>query len=252
METCPLKSKTALITGAAKRIGREIALSLASEGMNIIVHYNRSRADADDLCRQLKGNGVNAWAIASDFQRSEEYENLFEQALAEAGSIDVLINNASIFPQETLDDLTFGSIVRNLEVNAWVPFYLGRAFARVVGHGSIINLVDSRVASYDWNHVGYLLSKHVMAALTAMMAVRFAPNVAVNAVAPGLILPPPGQDVSYIEQRASTVPLQKHGGPKDVADAVVYLLKTSFVTGETIYVDGGRHLKEYETGQNTH
>jgi NAD(P)-dependent dehydrogenase (short-subunit alcohol dehydrogenase family) len=242
-----LKSKTALITGAPKRIGREIALSLASEGMNVVVHFRRSSEEAYELCQELKDNGVNSWALPADFQKPEEYENFFEQARAKAGAIDALINNASIFPVDTLEDLSFNGLMQNIEVNAWVPFLLGRTFARKANsHGNIINLVDSRMTSYDWNHVGYILSKQVLASLTAMMAIRFAPKVAVNAVAPGLILPPPGKDETYLEKQINTVPMRKHGHPKDVADAVIFLLKSSFVTGETIYIDGGRHLEEYE------
>lgn len=252
MDSSSLRGQTAIVTGASKRIGRAIAMSLASEGMNVIIHFNRSEKEASELCELIKGQGVRSWTLSADFQKPEDYEFLLERALQHAGAIDALINSASIFPVDTLSDLTLRSLMRNIEINAWLPFLLGRSFARLVGRGSIVNLVDSRIVNFDWNHVGYILSKHVLAALTTMMALEFAPSITVNAVAPGLILPPPGKDESYLDERANTVPLRRHGDPRDIADAVVFLLKARFVTGETIYVDGGRNLKEYEIRQNSH
>ena len=243
-----LLGKTALITGAAKRIGRETALTLADDGVNIIVHHRSSADEAHELVREIEGMGVKAWTVRADFEKPEEYELLIERALAVAGSLDILVNNASIFPSETLEDLTFDSLTSNIQVNAWVPFVLGRAFRRLVGQGKIINMLDSRIKGYDWKHVGYILSKHVLSVMTKMMALEFAPSITVNAVAPGLILPPPGKDESYIDRMIDTVPLVRHGDPQDVADAILYLLKSNFVTGEVIYIDGGRHLKEYIAG----
>ena len=144
-----------------------------------------------------------------------------------------------------LDSVTLESVMDNLEVNAWAPFVLGRAFAGAVERGTIINLLDSRLSGYDWAHVGYFFSKQVLELMTRMMAVKFAPNITVNAVAPGLILPPPGEDARYLDQLIATVPLQAHGEPEDIADAIVFLAKSRYCTGEVIYVDGGRHLVEY-------
>lgn len=239
---------TALITGAARRIGRETALTLADEGVQIVVHYHRSRDDADALVRELEAKGVRAWTIQADFAQQEEYERLIDRTLEMTGALDILVNNASIFPKDTLDDITVEGMIENMQVNAWVPFALMRAFAQRVERGKIINLVDSRISGYDWTHVGYLLSKHALHAFTRMAALQYAPRVTVNAVAPGLILPPPGQPVSYLEQMARTVPLKRHGDPQDVADAITYLVKSDFLTGEVIFVDGGRHLWEYVHG----
>lgn len=240
-----LYGKTALVTGAAKRIGREIALTLAGEGANIVIHYRSSRDEAENLIREIIGMGVGAWAVQADFDDLVATGSLIGCALSTAGSLDILVNSASIFPQDTIDDLTFESLISNVRVNSWAPFVLARSFAETVGRGRIVNLLDSRIDDNDWRHVGYILSKHVLAAMTRMMALRYAPEIAVNGVSPGLILPPPGKDESYIEALKDTVPLKKHGDPQDVADAVLYLVSSDFVTGEMIYVDGGRHLKEY-------
>ena len=138
--------------------------------------------------------------------------------------------------------------MRHLQVNAWAPFVLSREFARLAGRGKIINLLDTKIISSDRTHVAYLLSKQMLAALTSMCALEFAPNVTVNGIAPGLILPPPGKDDSYLEQLAQTVPLKRRGSPDDIADAARYLLQSDFVTGQIIYVDGGRHLREGDDG----
>jgi NAD(P)-dependent dehydrogenase (short-subunit alcohol dehydrogenase family) len=244
--------KTALITGGAKRIGRETALTLAEEGINVVIHYNRADDEASALAQELERKGVKAWTVQADFRRPDEYQTLIERALQAAGGLDILINNASMFPPEALNDLTWQGLSANMEVNAWVPFLLSRTFAQRIGRGKIVNLHDSRLKDNDWTHIGYILSKHVLAAMTKMMALEFAPDITVNAVAPGLILPPPGKDESYIKNLVHTVPLQRHGGPQDIADAIAFLVKSEFITGEVIYVDGGRHLHEYGNGPHRH
>jgi len=243
-----LQGKTALVTGGARRIGRAISLALADEGANIVVHHRSAREEALELEGLLAAKGVRAWLIRADFARREEYEGLVTRARDLAGGLDILVNSASIFPTDTLDTVDLAGLMQNIEVNAWVPFVLGREFARAVGRGKIINLIDSRVRGYDWNHVGYILSKHVLRALTRMMAVQYAPDITVNGVGPGLVLPPPGAAHEYIDGMARTVPLKRHGQAEDVAEAVAYLAKAEFVTGTVIYVDGGRHLMEYARG----
>lgn len=243
-----IQGMTALITGAAKRVGRETALTLAGEGVNIVVHYDHSHDAADELVRELEGKGVRAWTVRADFKDQEEYGHLIDQTLEIAGTLDILINNASIFPKDTLENTTFQELVDDMEVNAWAPLVFMRAFVQRADHGKIVNLIDSRVHGYEWTHVAYIISKHALQVFTRMAALQYAPNFTVNAVAPGLILPPPGEPESYIEQMAHTVPLKRHGDPQYVADAITYLVKSEYVTGEMIYVDGGRHLWEYVPG----
>ncbi len=243
-----LRGKTALVTGAAKRIGAAISLALAREGANVVLHYRGSADEAERLRSQIEGLGANCWLVQADFEKPQEYETLIARSIDAAGKLDILVNNASIFTLDSLTKVTFESLTQNMQVNAWAPFALSRDFARLVGRGKIVNLVDSRAHDFDWTHVAYILSKHVLLVLTRVTALRFAPDITVNGVSPGLILPPPGEDQSYIDRLTSTVPLKRHGSPEDIAEAVVYLLKSDFVTGEIINVDGGRHLKEYESG----
>jgi len=238
----PLRGRTALVTGAALRIGREIALALAEQGTSVVVHYRSSASDAEALACEIQRLGANAWLVRADFEQPEGAASLVERALAAAGSLDFLVNSAGIFLPDSLLDVTWASLAKHLAVNAWAPFVLCRDFARRVGRGKIVNLLDTRLDSYDWGHVAYILSKHVLAVLTRMLAVELAPDIAVNAVSPGLILPPPGKDHSYLDALVGTVPLGRHGSSRDVADAVLYLLRSEFLTGEVIRVDGGRHL----------
>ena len=243
-----LRGKTALITGAGRRLGRAIALALAAEGVNIMIHYPEPDEEVNDLGQEITGMGVKSWSVKADFEKPDEYNNLIERALEDAGSLDILINNASIFLPDTLKKIDFESMAKHMYINTWVPLVLSRHFAEKVGQGNIINMLDSRITGYDWSHVAYILSKQALAMLTRMTALEFAPKITVNGVAPGLILPPPGRDEAYLDLLKDSLPLKKHGQAADISETIIYLLKADFVTGQIIYVDGGRHLKEESNG----
>jgi pteridine reductase len=244
-----LKGKVALVTGASKRIGRALAIALAEEGVNIVAHDRRTQeSETARVCDEVQDCGARSWKVLADLDKPEDYETLLARALQTAGSLDILINNASLFSPGTLMDIGYGDWVRHMHVNAWAPFALSREFARLVRSGKIINLLDTKIAGYDRAHVAYILSKQMLSNLTRMCALEFAPGVTVNAVAPGLILPPAGKDDAYLEQLAQGVPLKRHGSPADIADAAIYLLKSDYVTGQIIYVDGGRRLLEVGNG----
>lgn len=264
-----LRDRTALITGAARRIGRETARALAEQGVNLVLHFNRSDGEVRQLAVELERLGIRTFPLQADFRRPDEYGTLIERARDLAGHVDILVNNASIFPAEPLDALTWSELSANVEVNAWVPLALSRQFAAALGvkpglarsarspdasaqsrpRGSVINLHDTHLAGFDFEHSGYILSKHMLATLTRMLAIELAPGITVNAVAPGLILPPPGADESYLTTHAHRLPLQRHGGPRDIAEAIVFLVRSDFITGQVIYVDGGRHLQGYGGGE---
>lgn len=239
-----LHGKTALVTGAAMRIGREIALALAHAGVNVAIHFRQSAKQADELRTELASHGVTAWLVEADFDDIAATQRLIPEVLEKAGSLDILVNSASMFLPSTIRNLEFAGLMQHMQINAWTPFVLSREFARLSGRGKIINMLDSRIVGDDRSHVAYILSKQVFALLMKMTAVEFAPRITVNGVAPGLILPPAGKDESYLNNLAQTIPLKRHGEPGDIADAVLYLLKSDFVTGQVIFVDGGRHLME--------
>jgi pteridine reductase len=239
-----LRAKVALITGAGRRIGRGIAIALAEEGVNIIAHDHQLREpETIKVCGEVEDCGARAWKISADLEKPEEYESLVARAFALAGRVDILINNASLFQPGTLGDVGWRDVTRHMHVNAWTPFVLAREFSRLAKSGKIINILDTKIAGYDRRHAAYILSKQTLALLTRMCALEFAPAFTVNGVAPGLILPPEGKDDGYLDQLAQAVPLKRHGGPADIADAVLYLLQSDFVTGQVLYVDGGRHLE---------
>ena len=220
-----LQGRTALITGAGKRIGRSLAIALAEEGVQIVAHDRKAlEQETNKVCSEVNECGARSWKVLADLEKPGEYEDLIARAIREAGTLDILINNASIFSPGGLQDLTFEDLVKQMQVNAWAPFVLSREFSRQVRIGKIVNLLDTRVAGYERTHAAYLLSKKMLETLTKMCALEFAPGVTVNAVAPGAILPPAGKGPEYLEQLAKSLPLKRHGGPEDIVDAVIYLL----------------------------
>ena len=244
--TGSFQGKTAVVTGAARRIGRAISTALGEAGANVVIHDHQSlRGECENLCDEMDRLGVKTWIVTADFEDPADSASVIGRAQKAAGNIDILVNSAAVFQGDTLRDADFKNLMHHMRVNAWAPLILSREFARVAPRGKIINLLDTRISGYDWKHVSYILSKHALHILTKMTALEFAPGITVNAVAPGLILPPPGKDMSYLEELAATVPLKRHGGPPDIVDAVLFLLRSEFITGQVIYVDGGRHLTEY-------
>lgn len=237
-----LAGRTALVTGAAKRIGNAISHGLAKEGVNVIIHYSRSESEAKKLESELRAVGVESWTVKADLNGAKACEDLVEEARRSAGEIDILVNNASVFSLNNATNVRLKDIEFDMFINAWTPFLLTRYFSEKTHNAKIINLLDTRIAGYDFNHFAYYLSKRMLEVLTKSMALKLAPNITVNGIAPGLILPPEGKDLSYLEERKNTVPMKKYGSLADIVEAVVFFLKSDFITGQIIYVDGGKHL----------
>lgn len=233
-----------MVTGAAKRLGRAASLALADQGVNVAVHYNTSGDEAALLAKTLHERGLQSWTFKADLSKPGETQRLVSQVIETAGPIDYLVNNASIFSKDTLEDLSPEALAESVNVNALAPFLLARSFAAQGGGGCIVNYLDARVAGLDKEHISYHLSKRMLLTLTRLMALEFAPEIRVNAVAPGLILPPTGEDDAYLERRTTTNPLHRSGTPEEVAEALLFLLNADFTTGQVIYIDGGRHMKE--------
>ena len=213
----------------------------------MVVHYHSSAKAAEELVDLLRHKGTRAWAFGADLSEPSQTEDLLTQAMTAAGRIDILVNSASVFEPDNVWDCAEEMLWYNIRLHAWAPLVLARQLALQEGSAQIVNVLDARLGGYDPKHVSYQLSKQMLFSLTRILAVELAPRIRVNGVAPGLILPPQGQDESYLQKLAHTNPLQRHGDAQDVVDAVLYLLHATFVTGEVIYVDGGRHL-----GRSTH
>jgi pteridine reductase len=249
-----LHGKTVLVTGAARRIGRTIALACVDAGSELVAHFHSSEREAQELRQDILSRGGQCWLVRADLERSSDVESLIERACATAARpIDALVNNAAIFPTDTLASVSPESIARCLAVNAWAPLVLCRAFAKQTSRGHVINFLDEKITGYRLSHVSYQVSKQVLALLTRMLAIDLAPGIVVNAIAPGLILPPPGRDESWLEPKArASVPLARPGTPEEIADAALFLLSCDYLTGQIVYVDGGRHLLEPADGPHSH
>lgn len=241
-----LAGKVVLVTGAAVRIGRAIAMAAAERGADVVVHYRRSRAEAEALVSEIERLGVRAVALAADLERAGEVRQLVTTALERMGRIDVLVNNAAIFPRAPFLELTEEEWDRTLDTNLKAPFLLAQAVAPQMlarGFGKIINLADVG-AFRPWpNYLAYCVSKAGVVTLTQALARALAPAVQVNAIAPGAILFPDDWDEKRRERLLADVPLRRAGGPEDVARTLLYLIEGSdYVTGAVIPVDGGRLL----------
>ena len=243
MNTFSLSQKNALITGASRRLGAAGARAHAAADCSVVLHYNHSAKDAEALASEIRAQGGKASCIQADLAEPAQVESLIPRAVAQSGPLDILINNASIFRETDFSETTASSLQENIAVHATAPLLLSRAFAAQQRCGAILNMVDARIADYDQQHVPYHLSKRMLADLTRIMAVEFAPRIRVNGIAPGLILPPEGKDETYLKGLAHTNLLQSFGAAQDIVDAGLYLLSAAFVTGEILYVDGGRNLR---------
>ena len=233
-----LKGKTALITGAAKRIGKACALSLAGEGVNIIVHYYKSKKEAENTADLIRTKQVSAWTLRSDLSNPANGEKIIANALKLSGNIDFLINSASIFPESKISDVKMSDFTKNININALSPFFLSKSFVAKCKAGVIVNFLDARITDYDQNHVAYHLSKRMLFSLTRMMSIEFAPDIRVNGIAPGIIIPPEGTGQSDYSGLSHTNPLNRTGSIKEVTDSLLFLIKNRFITGEILFIDG--------------
>ena len=236
--------RAALITGGAKRIGRAIALALARAGYAVVVHANRSRAEAEKLAGEIGAAGGRAAVVLADFTRVEEVRGLVA-ATAAFWPLTLLVNNASVFEDDGVGALEAARLDHTLAVNLRAPLLLAQAFAALAPAGadaSIVNLLDQRVFRPNPRFVSYTLSKSALFTATTTLAQALAPKVRVNAVAPGPVLPSSRQSKTDFTRQAAALPLGRGPRPEEVADAVLFLAQAESITGQTIVVDGGQHL----------
>ena len=239
-----LRGRWALVTGAAKRVGRVIALELAGRGMNVVVHYHTSAEAAAATVRELEGLGVRACALGADLARTAEVQRLAAEAETRSGGLAVLANSASNYLRVPFERLTEEAWDASLDTNLKAPFLLGWHVGRAMqarGSGHIVNLADWAGERPYRDYLPYCVSKAGVIGLTKALAKELAPEVQVNAVAPGPVMPPDGMPVAEREAIARATPLRRLGTPEDVARCVRFLVEeASFSTGATFYVDGGR------------
>jgi pteridine reductase len=240
-----LKGQVAIVTGGAVRLGRAQAIALAERGASVVVHYNASSGPAEEVVRQIRGLGSQAVAVQADLGNPSAAPGVVDRAVAAFGKADILVNSAAIFEPGYWDDTTEDNWDRHFDINLKSPFFLTQAFARHVGRerrAHVINIADWRAIQPGTDHVAYTLSKAGLVAMTKCLALALAPSIQVNAIAPGLILPPPGRGPEYLERAAPDIPAQRTGSAAEIVKALLFLLDSDFVTGELLYVTGGEHL----------
>jgi len=242
MASRPNTRKTALVTGGAKRVGRELALALARSGMNVAITYHESEAEASQTVQDLEALGVRAAALQLDVRSEESVRQVVAATIAQFGSLDLLVNNAAVFESAALDEITLAQWDAVFETNTRGPFLMAREALSYLkaARGRIVNL-GSLGGSHPWaTHAHYCASKAALHMLTQTMAKAFAPEVSVNCVAPGYIEMKPGKEAAHF---ASKTPMSRNGTPQDVAEAVLFFaLGPQFITGQILAVDGGLGL----------
>jgi NAD(P)-dependent dehydrogenase (short-subunit alcohol dehydrogenase family) len=246
---------TALVTGAARRIGRAIALDLARQGWSVAVHCHRSEADARSAIAEIERNGGRAVALPADLTREDEARALIPRAASALGPVRCLVNNASVFEADTLETATRDSWDAHLETNLRAPFVLIQSFANelaATGTGNVINLLDERVWNLTPYFVSYTVSKAGLWTLTQTMALALAPRIRVNAVGPGPTLPSPRQTQAEFERQCQRMPLRRGATPEEICAAVRFILDSPAMTGQMIVLDGGQHLGWSQPATSAH
>ncbi len=250
-QSLPLVDRVALVTGAARRIGRRIALALASAGCDVVVHCRRSRGAAEALCGEIRGMGRQSWCVCGDFSDPDAADAVTEAAWDAAGWVDILVNNAATWSLEELADSTPESMEALMRANWLAPVRLARAMREKADaavssgmlpahwRGTVVNILDRDVARASASHYPYWASKRALADFTVAAAAEFAPRIALCGVAPGPVMAPPPPSPA---EPAGELPLGTRPTPGDVADAVVFLALARAVTGQILYVDSGQHL----------
>jgi NAD(P)-dependent dehydrogenase (short-subunit alcohol dehydrogenase family) len=236
---------TVLITGAARRIGRAIALELARAGWAVAVHYHRSAEDAESLAREIAASGGRATALAAALTDESAVQALVPRAAAALGPVTCLVNNASAFEPDTIATVTRASWDTHMETNLRAPLVLTQAFARALpsgAAGNVINILDQRV----WNPTPYFLSYTVGKAglwmLTKTLALALAPAIRVNAIGPGPTLPSERQSAEHFARQQRNTPLGRGPQPEEIGRAARFILDSPSLTGQMIALDGGQHL----------
>jgi len=238
-----LSDKLVLITGASRRVGRELALAVAHAGGDVVVHYGRSQTEAQSLVDEIQALGRKAYLLQADLDDPTQVSNLIPRA-NEYGALFGLVNNAAIFEPLTWQSSTLQDWNRHLMVNLTTPFLLSQAFAHQLpsnGAGRIVNLLDWRALRPAADHLPYTISKSALAALTRSLAIALAPNITVNGLALGAVLPPSTGEGS--PNILKNVPAGRWADLTEVGQALIFLLDgPAYITGEIIHLDGGRHL----------
>jgi hypothetical protein len=236
----------ALITGAARRIGRTIALDLAAHGWDVAVHYRGSAREAEATVHDVQALGARAALLQADLADEAACESLVPAVLQQLGRIDAVVNNASLFEHDDVASFSPATMDRHWRANTAAPILLARALHAALppaGRGCVVNLLDQKLWNPNPDHLSYTLSKAALEAANTLLAQALAPRVRVCGVAPGVTLLSGDMTDDEFAQASRMTPLQRSSTPDDVARAVRFLLESPAITGTTLLVDGGQHLQ---------
>jgi len=240
-----LRGRAALVTGAGHRVGRAIAVALAGRGMRVAVHFNAASAGADETLRLVREAGGDGFVIAADLTKVEAAGELIDAVTARFGALDVLVNSAAVMLRTPFGEITAKQWDDVMALNQRAPFFLAQAAAPHLraSRGAIVNIAD--LAAFEtWPaYIPHGLSKSGVVYLTRALARVLAPEVRVAGIAPGTVLLPETWDPQSAEHLRQTTPLERNGSPTDVTTTVLFILDSDYLTGETIIVDGGRHVR---------
>jgi len=241
-----LSGRVALVTGAGHRVGRAIALALGGRGMRLAVHYNAAAEGARETVRLLGERGAEGRAFAADLTRAEDARELVAAVTASFGGLDVLVNSAAVMLRMPFGEITAEQWDSVMSLNLRAPFFLSQAAAPHLkqSRGAIVNIAD--LAAFEtWPaYLPHGISKSGIVHMTRALAMVLAPEVRVAGIAPGTVLLPEGWSDEGAAHLVATTPLRRNGTPKDVTDTVLFILDSDYLTGETIIVDGGRHVRK--------
>jgi pteridine reductase len=238
-----LNGRVAVVTGSARRIGRAVAMCLAEEGADIVIHYRSSAQDAQSTVAEIEKLGRRSHAISADLNRVADIKRLFDEAAKQFGRLDILVNSAGNFLPSSIVSTTEEVWDASLDSNLRAPFFCAQAAAPLLRRtrGTIINFADAG-GLLGWpGYLAYSVSKAGVIMLTRVLAKELAPEVRVNAIAPGTITMP-GDPPAWEQDFVKRAPLRRSGSPSDIADAVLFLVRSEFITGQVLVVDGGRSL----------
>lgn len=241
----PPDRPVAVVTGAARRVGRDIALAMAARGLAVVIHHGTSTVEADVLVSRIRTQGGTAVAVAADLRDPRTAAAKVFEAAAELGEVTTLINSAAVFQDRALPWVDLYHCNVHLSVNLLAPIFLAQQFIRQLGEGQrghIVNILDWRAQRPGSSHLVYTATKAALSSVTKSLALQLAPLVQVNGIAPGAILPPEDRR-NWHEQRAiSSIPLRRTGTPQELVNAINFLLDANFITGEILNVSGGEEL----------
>ncbi|WP_175624625.1 MULTISPECIES: SDR family oxidoreductase [Oxalobacteraceae] len=237
--------KTALVTGAARRIGRTIALALAQNGWDVVVHYSRSEAEAQTTVADIVALGQRAIALQCDLNDEAGVKTLLDQAAAQLGPVTCVVNNASLFDYDSAADFSAATLDAHMHTNLVAPVLLAQALHRATPEGAqavVVNLLDQKLFNLNPDFLSYTLSKAALQTATTMLAQALAPKVRVVGVAPGITLVSGDQSEAEFQRAHKVTPLGRSSTPDDIAHAVRFVIEAQAMTGTTLLVDGGQHL----------